>query len=393
MRPGQSLAFAAGDFYIQDAGSLLALRLALESEAFQSRTTFICDLCAAPGGKATGILETLQPGSFLLANETITSRVGVLLQNLQRIGSDRFGVSSLDPEELAQQLPGTFDVVLVDAPCSGQTLLGKGKSRNPYDAKLVALNVQRQRRILRAAERLLKPGGILVYSTCTFSPDENEAQVDWAVQELQMEPDPSESLAAYESDVTHRRSVPTACYRVWPHEHDCAGAFATRLRKRGFLESSEAIHLLDQANRFEIPCQQMLESCYQFHDGDRYVIRDWVVDSYPQDAPEWLERVADRGPEVAHKTGKTWKPSYAGAIRRPGEFGAMTHPTSTLVLSETTASDYVSGLDVMCDQAGWHAVTHGERPLGWAKASVSRGDKGFVGKNHLPSSARRTIRP
>ncbi len=177
-RPSQSPHYVCNDYYIQDAGSLLALAL-LAAKPHER----ICDLCAAPGGKASGILEKLGTGGFLLANEPIRSRWEILEWSLNRIGNPRFALSGCDPDRLPTELFGTFDAVLVDAPCSGQTLVGKRKrSDNAFDASQVAHSAARQRRILTHALPLLKPGGRLVYSTCTFAVEENEAQMEWLDQ-------------------------------------------------------------------------------------------------------------------------------------------------------------------------------------------------------------------
>ena len=129
--PARTLAYACGDFFIQDAGSLLALALAgADGEGLHGKV--VCDLCAAPGGKASALLEAVSdndPDSrgFVLANEVIRNRVAPLQLNLARTGSDRYAISSLDPERLAEQLPQAFDLLMVDAPCSGQAMMSRGK--------------------------------------------------------------------------------------------------------------------------------------------------------------------------------------------------------------------------------------------------------------------------
>ncbi len=143
--------------------------------------------------KASGLLEQLGNGGWLVANEVIGSRVNVLRYNLARIGNPRYLVLSEDSQVLAQQLAGQFDVVLVDAPCSGQTLTIKDKrSENAFDKKQIEHSAARQRRILRDAIRLLKVGGRLIYSTCTFADEENEGQI---AQLLQDYPDSFQPLS------------------------------------------------------------------------------------------------------------------------------------------------------------------------------------------------------
>ena len=185
VRPGGWLAYGTGAYYVQDAASLLTLALAAIRPG-----EVVCDLCAAPGGKSTGLAETLPPDGWLLANEPIRSRVDVLAMNLARHGSTRHGITSLDPDTLAARLPRAFDLVVVDAPCSGQSMLGEGKqTASAFLTSTVAHAAARQRRILAAAAALTRPGGRIVYATCTFAPAENEEIVteflathpDWRV--------------------------------------------------------------------------------------------------------------------------------------------------------------------------------------------------------------------
>ncbi|RMF40795.1 MAG: hypothetical protein D6753_10900, partial [Planctomycetota bacterium] len=173
IRPGGFLQHAAADYYVQDPGSTLAVALC-QIEPGQS----VFDACAAPGGKSTAILEQLAGAGVLLANEVIHSRVKTLETALQRSGFANWCVMSADLERLPPVLHQRWDCVLVDAPCSGQSLVGKGRqSMSAFAARQVEHCALRQMRILEAAAGLVRPGGRLVYSTCTFSYAENEEMV------------------------------------------------------------------------------------------------------------------------------------------------------------------------------------------------------------------------
>ena len=168
IRLSRTIDYAAGDFFLQDAGSLLALA-ACDADQESKSPKLVCDLCAAPGGKASALLESIGDG-FLLANESIQSRIPPLAFNLARTGVGRYAISSMDPDDLADKLGGIFDLVLVDAPCSGQALLGRGKqSLAAITSAQVEHSAARAKRILAAALKLLRPGGQLVFSTCTFA--------------------------------------------------------------------------------------------------------------------------------------------------------------------------------------------------------------------------------
>ncbi len=227
IRPSQFLQYATGDYYIQDAGSLLAVALA-DVQPHER----VCDLCAAPGGKASAMLEQLgngpQSGGFLVANEPIGSRIEILRHQLNRTGNPRFAVTNADPQRLAERFPNAFDVVLVDAPCSGQALTIKNKrSDDAFSPKQIEHSAARQQRILRAALSLLRVGGRLVYSTCTFADLENESQIDWLLDTFpeSLAAMPDQNLASWLSPLQ------PSSYRLWPHRDRCAGAFAARLLK------------------------------------------------------------------------------------------------------------------------------------------------------------------
>ncbi len=369
IRPSATLEYAGGDFYLQDAGSLLALAAA-DADAPGRRDRLICDLCAAPGGKATALLESIGDG-FLLANEPIKSRLPALQYNLARTGSDRYAVSNLDPDALAGQLPGVFDLVLVDAPCSGQALLGKGKQRlSAVSMTQIRHSGQRARRILAAAVELLRPGGELVFSTCTFAEEENEAQVRWLCREAGLVAAPLARLAEHASDEL-------GCYRLWPHRDDCAGSFAASLRKPQ-AEQEIADPAQPKRRRSNVLPTRELQRWFE-RLPERQTLAGAVVWGWPDDAPQWVEAIACGGPELAYRTGQTWKPGHAAALRR----GGSNLGPPTVAVDDEAARRYWCGHPIACGSAGWCVVVHRGRPLGWVKAS------GGTGKNHLPTAARR----
>lgn len=374
-KPSRLLAYAAGDYYVQDAGSLLALATA-EADGLELRGKLICDLCAAPGGKASALVEALhadsqhagEAGGFVLANEVISSRLGALKMNLARTGSDRFAVSSLDPEKLADRLSGVFDIVLVDAPCSGQAMVGRGKQRvSSLSEKQIQHSAQRQSRILDAAIRLLRDGGKLAYSTCTFAEAENEAHARKLIKEGIAEPDDLERLAPYETE--------PACYRLWPHLHACAGSFASSLRIHDGGQPT-------QRRRFGRDRERVFVDMTQWY-GDlaettRLQTLDSVIMGWPADAPDWVDEVSVGGPELAHRTGQTWRPSHAAALRRVPRAESL----HSFEVDDQAAKVYLRGEPIECSGVGWNVVRLEGRPLGWIK-----GD-GKVGKNHLPTASR-----
>jgi NOL1/NOP2/fmu family ribosome biogenesis protein/precorrin-6B methylase 2 len=142
----------------------------------------VLDLCAAPGSKSTQIAELLEDG-FLIANEYDSKRAQILLSNFERMGVDNFLCTNMDTKVLCSQLPGFFDRILVDAPCSGEGMMKKHeKAWSEWSLDNIELCADRQKEILTNAWIALKPGGRLVYSTCTYAKEENEAIVSWLLE-------------------------------------------------------------------------------------------------------------------------------------------------------------------------------------------------------------------
>lgn len=162
-----------GAFYIQEPSAQLPAEL-LDIQP----DDYVLDLCAAPGGKSTQIGERLGEKGFLLSNEIVKKRAKILLSNLERMGITNFCVTSNHPEELAKEFSGFFDKILVDAPCSGEGMFRREKNAvAEYSADSPEFCAKRQDEVLESASKMLKGGGRLVYSTCTFSVAENEGVV------------------------------------------------------------------------------------------------------------------------------------------------------------------------------------------------------------------------
>jgi len=370
--PARSVAYACNDFFIQDAGSLLALAVAgADGEGLREKT--ICDLCAAPGGKASALLEAVAQGNaesrgFVLANEVIRNRVAPLQLNLARVGSDSFAISSLDPEILAEQLPQAFDLLMVDAPCSGQAMMSRGKqNQSALSANQIQHSASRQQRILEAAVNLVRDGGQLVYSTCTFAEAENEAQIRWLIKQDKAKPRPVAGLQDHETE--------PGCYRCWPHLHHCAGSFAASLT----IQHSATAQPRQAKRKKTLRTPIALTDWYgETPLEPRIHTRDSVILAFSPGAPGWAEQIAIGGPEVAHRAGQTWKPAHAGALRRM----AAQKPINKIEIDRDACKQFMRGEPIQMTESGWNAIQLNNRPLGWVKAN------GKIGKNHLPPGAR-----
>lgn len=238
-RPGAHPLHQSGHFYCLDFSSIFAISVL---GMVPAPVTTLVDLCAAPGGKSLYSWVALQP-EMLLCNETVRKRVKILIANLKRCGAFSAQVFNLDPAVWAEQTPHSAQVVLVDAPCSGQSLLAKGETvPGCFHPVTINRNANRQKRILAHAAQLVAPGGYLVYTTCTYSPGENEQVGTWLMQRFPaFAPVAVPPLQGFQSPLT---TMP--CYRLWPQSALGAGAFALLLRHGGQAEETEGPRVMNQ---------------------------------------------------------------------------------------------------------------------------------------------------
>ena len=179
--------FHAGAYYVQEASSMFIYEALRQTVDF-SKPLKILDLCAAPGGKSTLLADLASEDSLLISNETIRPRTGPLRENLERWGTPNVGITSGEVEEFAQ-LEDWFDLIVADAPCSGEGLFRKDPdAMREWSLPQVEFCAGRQRRILAAAVQALKPGGILLFSTCTYNTQENTENAKWLTKNFELEP-------------------------------------------------------------------------------------------------------------------------------------------------------------------------------------------------------------
>jgi len=366
-QPGRFLAHAAGAYFVQDAGSMLALRL-LDAQPGEA----IADLCAAPGAKAAAILETVGPGGgLLLANEPIRGRLPPLIYNLARVGFPRFVVTATDPEQLESVWAERFAAVLVDAPCTGQTLVGKGRqSLAAFTSARVAHAAARQRRILAAAAQLVQQGGRLVYSTCTLAAEENEQVIaDFLRRHDHWQEEPVAVLARWRSPLA------PGGYRLYPHRDRCAGAYAVRLRRAGALPATPSRRLTGGADREPLVIGE--EAVGQLRTG-RLVRHDVRWEEWPAGFAAAMPPGQGQASEVAYRRGKHWMPSHALALRRDDGW----RPSQTLQLTDEQARQFLQGQALPAGPTGWTVATWRGHPLGWLRGNRDRANNG------LPAAAR-----
>lgn len=224
--------YAAGVYYLQEPSAMTpASRLPVDPGER------VLDLCAAPGGKATALAAALQGKGVLVANDISASRCKALLRNLELFGSTNVFVTNETPERLAEAFSGFFDKILVDAPCSGEGMFRKSQEvADDWSPEKVEYFANQQRTILKSAVTMLRPGGMLLYSTCTFAPQEDEGTIEWILEnapEMKIQKmEPYEGFGQGRPDwIGSDREELKDCVRIWPHKMHGEGHFLTLLKK------------------------------------------------------------------------------------------------------------------------------------------------------------------
>ena len=210
----------AGAFYVQEPSATSAVTMLDVHEG-----DYVLDLCAAPGGKSTQIGAKLNGTGLLWSNEIVRNRANILLSNIERMGISNAVVSNCRPDELCKRLENRFDRILVDAPCSGEGMFRKNDAEREWSIEHVKSCAARQLLILNSAKDALKNGGYMVYSTCTFSKEENEGVISRFLAE---NPD----FELVDSGVTFGRPTLDYARRIFPMDGG-EGHFAAKLHKKG----------------------------------------------------------------------------------------------------------------------------------------------------------------
>ncbi|GAB1544070.1 RsmB/NOP family class I SAM-dependent RNA methyltransferase [Scytonema sp. NUACC21] len=218
-KPGQHPLHEQGYFYCLDFSSVFAASILL---TITQPVNLVFDMCAAPGGKSVFAWRSLQP-NLLISNEVIGKRLGMLISNLKRCHISPSAVVSRDSSIFAETIPLSSHLVLVDAPCTGQSLLAKGeKAPGCFHPTAINKSANRQKRIIANSAQVVAPQGYLAYMTCTYSPEENEQVCEWLLERFpQFQAVEVSHLQGYQSHLT---TIP--CYRMFPQDGLGAGAFA-----------------------------------------------------------------------------------------------------------------------------------------------------------------------
>ena len=364
-RPGLHPYHEAGVYYLQEASAMSAVAL-LDPQPGEK----ICDLCAAPGGKTTQIAGRLLGEGFLLCNEINPKRAKILSRNIERMGVGNALVTNEHPARLAEKYAGYFDRVLIDAPCSGEGMFRKEEAAvTDWSQETVEMCARRQAEILDSGANLVAPGGRLVYSTCTFAPEENELTIAaFLERHPEFSPEPVEA--------PWFEKFGEGQFKMLPHKILGEGHFGAVLRKNEEQETDVARE----------PGNKMPKEWESFAKDLGICLPDGKMLQFGQSifwAPEAMPalrgvKVLRPGLELGEVKKGRFEPAHALALwlKNVAVFQDFS-PESQEIAA------YMHGDVVPSQKKGWCLVTVGGYSIGWGK-----GD-GNVLKNHYPKGLRR----
>ncbi len=374
-RPSFTLdpAIHAGAYYVQEASSMFIEHILKSLEIPKG---VYLDLAGAPGGKSTLLSSYLGNEGLLLANEVIQSRAQILKENVIKWGLGNVVVTNNDPDHFTP-LEGVFDLVLVDAPCSGEGMFRKDpQAREEWSLDHIALCSSRQKRIMDQAGALVKGGGYLIYSTCTFNEQENEDMIRFLTAEFAFEPIriPLEESWGIVESVVDTEDGTFYGYRFFPHKVEGEGFFITVLKRPDSASTQEPGRIKD----FKHPVLkalgdrecELLENELGFDGKGKYYL---LNDSYfriNRTFYRHFEKIALAlslryfGVELGKKQKNEWIPSHEWALSILPKNGF-----TQVELSQKEAQDFLrkNEQDVDLLPKGWILFTYQNLPLGWGK--------------------------
>lgn len=389
VRAGRHPYHAAGLYYLQDPGAMMVGAL-VNAEPGER----VLDLAAAPGGKATQLAAAMANTGVLVANDVSPARAGELARNLERCGVRNAVVTCESVDRLASQFGAFFDRVLLDAPCSGESMFHKSRTAlEEWSVAAVAGCSRRQTELLQSSADLVRPGGLLVYSTCTFGREENEEVVEaFLARRRDFEPGILPPMSGVVPVNIGRGTAgsggPTApaAYRLWPHRTPGAGHFVAVLRRvDGPVEGVRHAPSIERAPR-DVRAR-LSEFLHEVSpelplDQDRVVVFGTAVHELPDTTlPLRGLRLVWPGTELGSVRGRRFVPAHALALLPD----AGADPSLVdLSIDDPRLAAYLSGHPIDSGGAeGWVRVSVDGFALGWGKRV------GSTVKNHYPKGLRR----
>ena len=368
----------SGLFYFQEPSAMSTVSaLPIESG------DYILDLCAAPGGKATQAGALLGSEGLLVANEIIKNRANILSDNIERFGLTNAVVTNETPQKLAEKYPHFFDKIIVDAPCSGEGMFRKEpQAVDEWSVEHTVSCGTRQKHILDCAMKMLKGGGYIVYSTCTFAPEENEQVCAYMLENYNVEliePQNLDMLSQGKMEWSMSDYDMTKTRRIFPHKNKGEGHFVAlfhSLYNEDFVESKKSQKTVCDGEKLYREFER--EFLNTTLDGEFCLFGENLY-LKPKNINIDKIKVVRAGLHLGICRKNRFEPSHALclALKKEDFKNSMDFPCDSEILKK-----YLMGETIECDKKGWCAVTVNGYPIGWGKAS-----NGIL-KNHFPKYMR-----
>ncbi len=396
-RPGRHPYHEAGVYYIQEPSAMAVVSLLAPKPGER-----VLDLCAAPGGKTTHIASYLKGEGLLISNEIHPVRAKILSQNVERMGIGNAAVTNEDSGTLAKIFPDFFDCMVVDAPCSGEGMFRKDEqARGEWSEENVILCAKRQQEILDNAASMLKPGGRMVYSTCTFAPEEDEAGIEaflnrhpeFSIIHLDEQEIPK-GLSLGKSEWSKNQNPELShTFRIWPHRSEGEGHFLALLCKEG-VGTSEDERKQKQPKYWNdktslLYLEEFLKKTLTKEGNDRLssgmdrlILFGDQLYQLPEGMPDMKGlRILRPGLHLGAFKTKRFEPAHAlSHFLTPKDVLQVCRLKADAPETET----YLKGGTIQEDPqlSGWTLVCVDDYPIGWGKAA-----SGTI-KNHYPKGLR-----
>ncbi|HVW96683.1 MAG TPA: hypothetical protein VHA56_12005 [Mucilaginibacter sp.] len=367
--------FHAGCYYVQEASSMFIDHILRHIRSNDKENIRILDLCAAPGGKSTLINSAIDADDLLVSNEIIRTRVPVLCDNLNRWGTTNTIVTNNDPKDFSR-LEGFFNIILVDAPCSGSGMFRKDPpAMDEWSEANVNLCHQRQERILADIYPALKQDGYFIYSTCSYSHEENEDILDWLCSSFDMESIQIPLSGDWGIVESQSRKEQAWGYRFYPGLIKGEGFFAACLRKKEFTPVPSAYK--SKTNQ-KVPAKEISliknylmtpDAFYYFKLND-----DWLaISKVHKESMETLQRhlyIKKSGVRLGKLIGNDLIPDHELAL-------CMYVNKQQFLETELNTDQAIQYLrrdpvDIAVNSKGWSLMCFEGHPLGWAKLLPNR---------------------
>lgn len=367
--------FHAGAYYVQESSSMFLEQFI--HHVNKKRVT-VLDLCAAPGGKSTHLSALLSDDSLLVSNEVIHSRAQILSENLKKWGNPNVVVTCNDPRDFSR-LSGFFDIIVVDAPCSGEGLFRRDSSAvDEWSESNANHCAQRQKRILADVWPSLADGGMLIYSTCTYNPAENEENINWLSEFASVEAVSLQIPEEWGIVTTDAGGYP--CYRLYPHRVNGEGFFAAAVRKKEGMvttlsaKSKSSIPLASKSEQMLLAGQLRDQSLSLLKFEERFLAFPTALLSELDQLKAHL-RIVHAGVKVGEIKRDHFIPAHELAVSTIGNRSRF--PQIDLSLEQSLSYLKREDFQLNFQDKGWNLLTYRNLPLGWAKNIGNRFNNGY----------------